>query len=126
MGKLIKLLTGLFLAVTVLSPLVHLEIPDPTRWLEDYRIDGDEAAQAGEMMAKEYSEAIISAELEAYILDKAAALGSALTVEVRLDDNGLPASVTMSGSVSPGERAELSRMITEELGVGKEAQIWID
>ena len=126
MGKLTKLLSGLFLAVTVLSPLVKIEIPDPARWLEDYMAEGEAAAQAGEAMAKDYSDAIISAELEAYILDKAADLGTALTVEVGLDDRGLPETVTLTGSVSPGHREELSRMMLDELGVGEEAQIWID
>ena len=126
MGKLTKLLTGLFLAVTVLSPLVRLELPDPSRWLEDYLADGDEAARAGEVMAKEYSAAIISEEIEAYILDKAASMGTTLAVEVRLDGEGLPKSVTLTGSVSSEQRTELSRMVDEELGVGEEAQIWID
>lgn len=126
MGKLTKLLTGLFLAVTVLSPLVQLEIPDPSGWLEDYLADGDEAARAGEVLAKEYSHAIISEEIEAYILDKAASIGASLAVEVRLDDGGLPETVTLTGSISPGCRAQLSRMVLEELGVGEEAQIWID
>ena len=126
MGKLTKLLSGLFLAVTVLSPLVKLEIPDPARWLEDYMEEGEAAAQAGEAMAKEYSQAIISAELEAYILDKAAALGCAVTAEVRLDDGGLPASLTLSGSISTADKAELSRMLARELGIGEEAVIWSD
>ena len=126
MGKLTKLLTVLFLAVTVLSPLVRLELPDPSHWLEDYLADGDEAAHAGEVMAKEYSAAIISEEIEAYILDKAASMGATLAVEVRLDGEGLPKSVTLTGSVPSDQRAELSRMVDEELGVGEEAQIWID
>ena len=126
MGKLTKLLSGLFLAVTVLSPLVKLEIPDPARWLADYMSEGEAAARAGEAMAKEYSQAIISAELEAYILDKAAALGCAVTAEVRLDDGGLPASLTLSGSASTADKAELSRMLARELGIGEEAVIWSD
>ena len=126
MEKLTKLLTGLFLAVTVLSPLVRLEIPDPSHWLEDYLADGDEAARAGEVMAKEYSAAIITEEVEAYILDKAASMGAALAVEVELGEGGLPETVTLTGSVSPGHRAELSRTMDEELGVEEEAQIWID
>ena len=126
MGKLTKLLSGLFLAVTVLSPLVKMEIPDPARWLEDYMEEGEAAAQAGEAMAKDYSQSIISAELEAYILDKAAALCCELSAEVRLDDGGLPASVTLAGSVSTADKAELSRMLARELGIGEEAVIWSD
>ena len=126
MGKLTKLLSGLFLAVTVLSPLVKFEIPDPARWLEDYKVEGEAAAQAGEAMAKEYSEGIISAELEAYILDKAAALGCELSAEVRVDDGGLPERVMLSGEISTADWAALSRMLVRELGIGEEAVIWSD
>ena len=125
-GKLTKLLTGLFLAVTVLSPLVRLEIPDPARWLEDYMADGEAAAQAGEKKAKEYSAVIISAEMEAYILDKAASLGCVLDAEVRLDDGGLPESVTLSGNLSPADKAELTRILGRDLGLGEEALVWND
>ena len=126
MGKLTKLLSGLFLAVMVLSPLVKLEIPDPARWLEDYMAEGEAAAQAGEAMAKEYSQAIISAELEAYILDKAAALGCELSAEVRLDEGGLPETVVLSGEISSADREALPQMLAGELGIGEEAVIWSD
>ena len=126
MGKLTKLLSGLFLAVMVLSPLVKLEIPDPARWLEDYMAEGEAAAQAGEAMAKEYSQAIISAELEAYILDKATALGCELSAEVRLDEGGLPETVVLSGEISSADREALPQMLAGELGIGEEAVIWSD
>ena len=124
MGTLTRLLGGLFLAVTVISPLVHLEIPDPTAWLESYTDEGNAAAADGEAMAKEYSAAIISAELEAYILDKAARLGAEVTAEVSLDADGMPRSVTVRGEISPAAREELSRYISQTLGLGEEAQRW--
>ena len=124
MGKLTKLLSGLFLAVTVLAPLVKFEIRDPARWLEDYMAEGEAAAQAGEVMAKEYAASIISAELEAYILDKAASLGAEVTLEVSLDGDGMPRSVTVWGEISPAAREELSRYIFKSLGLGEEAQRW--
>ena len=126
MGKLTKLLSGLFLAVTVLSPLVKIEIPDPARWLEDYMAEGAAAAQAGEVMAKEYSASIISAEVEAYILDKAADLGCVISAEVGLDDGGLPQSVELSGDIPTAQKAELTRMLTRDLGIGEEAVTWSD
>ena len=126
MGKLTKLLSGLFLAVMMLSPLVQFKIPDPARWLEDYMAEGEAAAQAGEVMAQEYSASIISAELEAYILDKAAELGCAISAEVQLDDGGLPKEVILSGKISPADKAELSRTMARELGIGEEAVIWSD
>ena len=126
MGRLVKLVSGLFLAVTVLSPVVDLELPDPAGWLEDHLEEGRAAAEAGQTKAKEYSASIISAELEAYILDKAAVLGGVVSAEVRLDEAGLPETVTLSGALTPAQKAELSRMMTEELGIGEEAQIWTD
>lgn len=126
MGKLTKLLSGLFLAVTVLSPLVRIEIPDPARWLEDYMAEGEAAAQAGEVMAKEYSASIISAEVEAYILDKAADLGCAVSAEVGLDDGGLPRSVVLAGDIPTAQKAELTRMLAWDLGLGEEAVTWSD
>ena len=124
MRKLAKLLSGLFLAVTVLSPLVQFEIPDPARWLEDYMAEGEASVQTGEVMAKEYSASIISAEVEAYILDKAAELGCEILAEVRLDDGGLPQSVVLSGDISTARKAELTRLLARDLGLGEEAVIW--
>ena len=125
MSRLTKLLSGLFLAITVLSPLVHLEIPDPGSWLEYHLAEGEAAAADGEAMAKAYTDAIISAEVEAYILDKAASLGVDLNVEVWLNDTGLPESVALSGQIAPSDRQVLSQFIDHDLGVGEEAQTWI-
>ena len=124
MGTLTRLLGGLFLAVTVLSPLVRLEIPDLSEWMDSFTDEGMEAAAAGEAMAEEYAAAIISAELEAYILDKAASLGAEVTAEVSLDADGMPRSVTVRGEISPAAREELSRYISQTLGLGEEAQRW--
>lgn len=126
MGALVKLLGGLFMALTVLSPLVRLELPDLGDWLAVYAADGEDAAAAGEAMAKEASNAIIKEELEAYIMDKAALYGASLEVEVSLDEGGIPVSVTLTGAVSPYARTRLTQTIREDLGVGEEAQQWIE
>ena len=126
MSRLTKLLSGLFLAITVLSPLVHLEIPDPGSWLEYHLAEGEAAAADGEAMAKAYTDAIISAEVEAYILDKAADLGCAISAEVRLDDGGMPRSLVLSGEISTARKAELTRMLARDLGLGEEAVTWSD
>lgn len=125
MGELVKLLGGVFLAVTVLSPLVKLELPELS-WIDDFSEEGQAAARDGEVLARDYSDTIISRELEAYILDKAANLGAELTAVVKLDDEGMPVSVTLSGEISPGNRAALSHIIEQDLGLGEEAQIWTD
>ena len=125
-GELVKLLSGIFLALTVMAPLARLEIPDPVDWVEDHARAGREAAAAGEVMAGEYAADIISREVEAYILDKAHRLGADLTVEVSLDPRGIPEEVTITGEISGRQRMELSRYMAEQLEVGEEAQIWTD
>ena len=45
---------------------------------------------------------------------------------VTLDDDGLPAAVVIGGSASPLERQTLSGWITQDLGLGKEAQTWTE
>lgn len=125
-GKLVKMLSGLFLAVTLLGPLVQLKLPSPSAWIEDFSREGRDAAEEGIEKAREYSSAIISAEVEAYILDKAALLGADLDAAVTLDSNGFPEAVTLTGKVSAFARERLARRLEEELGLGEEAQVWMD
>ena len=121
MGTLTKLLGGVFLALTMLSPVLKLEIPDPAEWFEDLVMDGESLAAEGEAMAADAKEDIIRSQVEAYILDKA---GADLTVSVELDAEGIPCGVTLTGDVSPRTKAQLSRMLAEELGLGEEVQQW--
>ena len=126
-GKFMKMLSGLFLAVTVMAPLVHLELPDPSAWIEDFSREGREAAAEGEQMAREYSAAIISAEVEAYILDKASIYGAELMVDIEMGagETPVPESIRIQGSISPYGRMQLQQLLTEEFGIPKEQQIWI-
>lgn len=121
MGTLTKLLGGVFLALTMLSPVMTLEIPDPAEWFADVVIDGESMAAEGTAMAAEAKADIIRSRLEAYILDKA---GADLTVAVELDDEGVPCGITLAGDVSPHTKAQLSRMLKDDLGLGEEVQQW--
>lgn len=125
MGKLVGLLAGVFMALTIISPLMRLELPDPVRWFSAYTSDGSAAAATGENMAREVSNAIITEELEAYIGDKATLCRADLAVEVTVTETGMPESVILTGAVSPYAKDRLSHLIETELGVGEEAQQWI-
>ena len=125
MGAMVKLITGVFMALTVLSPLVKVEVPDLEQWFSSFAAEGASAAAAGEDMANDAAWAIIKAQVEAYILDKAAGYDASLSVEAVLDETGVPVSVTLSGAISPYARARLMRMLEDDLGLGEEAQQWI-
>ena len=121
MGTLTKLLGGGFLALTMLSPVLKLEIPDPAEWFSDAVMDGESMAAEGTAMAADAKEDIIRSQVEAYILDKA---GVDLAVSVELDAAGVPCGVTLTGDISPPAKAKLSRVLAEELGLGEEVQQW--
>lgn len=117
-----KLMAGLFLSLTVLSPLQDAQLP--RLHLDRIRADAQTAVQQGEDQARQAQNAIITEDLEAYIWNKAGELGLTLTVRVILDDAGLPTSVVLNGRASPAARQTLEDVITRDLGLGKEALIW--
>ena len=120
----VKLLAGVFMTLTVVSPVLKLELPDPAAWLSDYTASAQAAAAMGEELADDAAHSFIKSRTEAYILDKAALYGAALEADVTLDDEGIPVCVTLTGSVSPYARTGLAKIIQEDLGIGEEAQLW--
>ena len=59
-------------------------------------------------------------------MDKAAALGIRVSVEVILADGDLPVpeQVLIKGAVSPYAKQKLTRMLSEDLGIAEEDQTW--
>ena len=82
--------------------------------------------RSGENAAREAMAERISQQTKAYILDKAQALEASLTVEVILDDAGIPTpcGVRISGKVSPYAKGVLSDYMEKELGIPREEQRW--
>lgn len=126
-GTVMKLLTGICMALTVVSPLVDIRLDG----LKDLTVDvsqaASKAAAAGENLARQELETIITAQTQAYILDKAEELGLSLSVEVVLSGESypVPAGVKLEGNASPYARMVLSDYITEKLGISAEDQKWI-
>ena len=125
-AALIRLVSGIFLAFVVVQPAVNIDLGSFPALMEDYSDAGALAASQGEDLAQEASAAIIKSQTEAYILDKAEALGLALDVEVTVSAGELPipASVRISGAVPPYARAQLEAAIENDLGIPKEDQQW--
>lgn len=125
MGSMVKLIGGIFMALTVISPLVKMELPDPVQWFSVLSAEGASAAAEGNAMANDATRSIIKTQVEAYILDKAASYDASLSVETVLDETGVPVMVTLTGAISPYAKARMARMLEDDLGLGKEAQQWI-
>jgi len=126
-GILTRMICGLFLTIVVINPVAGLD----DSYLDVFSQRFDEAAQAavaaGSEMADEARRELIKAETEAYILDKAGSYNVRLEVQVTLADGEvpLPESVCLSGKVSPYAKTCLQNLISDELGIPKERQLWI-
>lgn len=125
-GAMVKLIAGLFLTFTVIRPIANIRLDGWSDFADLYSDSGVEAAAAGERMTKDALRSSIKAQTEAYILDKAAALALNLEVDVTLSDDEIPipATVRLSGKSSPYAKLRLQAIITQDLGIDKEHQIW--
>lgn len=126
LGTVGKLMAGLFLTLTVISPLRDIRLQDLTEFTDPYTQMASAAAEEGKTMTSEAIAKRIKQECEAYILDKARQLDTALAVSVTLNDSTLPAPVgiTLTGNISPNSKRTLENIIEQDLGIPKEAQVW--
>lgn len=127
-SAIVRLVSGIFLVFVAIRPLTQVNLGELPVLSPDYISEAEAASAEGEILAYDTMADIIKSRSEAYILDKAHALQAELTVTVSLsnDHPPVPATVQLSGSVSPYAKSRLERILQEELGISKENQIWID
>ena len=125
-GAVIKLLSGIYLAITLLSPFLDVRIEDFTDWFDYVQMDSHALIVSGEEMSAKATDEIIIEQTTAYILDKAAALKISPDVDVILSDDKqrVPYAVILSGDASPYAKQKLQQIIAEELCIAKERQTW--
>lgn len=126
-GKIIKIITGVFVSVTLISPLISIRIQDVEKYIQDFQYSSEYAAHKGTEMASEELAGIIKEQTESYILDEASKMGMEMRVEVKLSDTNppQPCFVILQGSVSPYQKKYLGQHINDYLGISQENQQWI-
>lgn len=126
-GGITRLIAGIIMTLTVLSPVMTINIADLSILTTDLTDEAAAAAAAGKEMASSEMNSIIIQQTQAYILDKAADFGAALEVEVLMpqDSSSLPIGVILNGNVSPYAKTQLQRIIAEDIQITKENQQWI-
>ena len=126
-GAITRLIAGIIMTLTVLSPVMTINIADLPILTTDLTDEAAAAAAAGKEMASSEMNSIIIQQTQAYILDKAADFGAALEVEVLMpqDSSSLPIGVILNGNVSPYAKTQLQRIIAEDIQITKENQQWI-
>ena len=122
--RLSGLIGGLILLVTVLRPLLGVDLERLDLGLEDYEDAIQERQAELEAAGKSQLTGIIEDRTAAYISDKADALGIAVTVRVTArpgpDGVPLPWQAELTGPRSP----ELAACMDRELGIPPERQVW--
>lgn len=127
-AAMIRFMGALALLYAILAPIIGGEITGQMLPVEEYFTMAEDIAQQGQEAAEEAISASIKQQTEAYILDKAAQLGTDLEVRVELSLDSLPKpiAVQIKGNVSPYAKYTLSTMIVRDLDIAKEHQKWID
>ena len=123
-SAIVKMLTGLMMTIVILTPAVHLSFDTLTLYTNQLTADAQNASYAGQVAAENEMKQLISTQTEAYILKRAQQLGVQLEIEVFLEDL-IPASVRITGAAAPYTKLQLTRYISENLGIPSEAQHWI-
>lgn len=124
--QLLRLLCGAVLTTVVLGPLMGIDNIPLSDFLEQWEVDAAYYTDQGEQMTQDALAESIKGQTEAYILDKADALGTAIQAEVTLSqsDPPVPVSVTLTGEASPYVRSRLEAILESDLGIAKENLKW--
>ena len=127
-SKLMSLLCALFMTIILLSPLVSTSLNGFIGKFDGIRAEADAVVDEGKNRAREEIAVDIQTRLEAYIQEQAAVFGADVRIKVEITEEGIPApcGVSIEGSVAPYAKGRLSAWIKEELGIGLEAQEWIN
>ncbi len=125
-GNMISIITGIFMLITVLSPLLNISFQNFSQYFEEFITPGNDLSAQAVIDAREDLKKIIKEQSEAYILEEAERMSLTLCVEVGVSDEEPPAPnhVILSGSISPYKKEYLASYICDNLGISRENLQW--
>ena len=125
-SSLVKVISGLFVVITMIAPFRKFSFIDIADYLESVKINASAAIAYGEQSSKNELIACIEEQTESYILDKASALGLDISVQVFVsgDATPIPNRVVIKGHAAPYARIELHNVISGELGIAEANISW--
>lgn len=124
---IMKILCGIFLLYTVCAPLTSYSFSGFGAISVDFQEDALRLAAEGEKDGNDALRSIISEQLCEYILDKASTYDAQISVSVKLSEDmvPIPVGIEIKGDISPYGKLQLQEIISSDLGIAKENQIWI-
>ena len=124
--NLIRLVASVFLSLCVIAPILKLDVSVLTNELSVSKQEGEYIAEQASAEALYEIIAIIKERSETYIENKADTYGADINTTVTLSDPTtlVPDGVIIEGNVSPYLKKVLSNIISEDLGIPEDKQIW--
>jgi len=124
---LMKMMVGLFVLITVISPWTKIRFENISDAITINKQDANGIIADGSRYSEEMIKTGITSRAEAYILDKAESLGLDISVTVFLSGSPpySPESVEIAGYASPYNKKRIQTVIADDLGICEECQIWI-
>lgn len=127
-GRGARLGAGLLVLLCLLQPLGRFYRDGTALFSRDWGQVDPMASDEVSREANRLMESLITQQAEAYILDKARAMGlkAEVTVKVRLEDRyPVPWAVTIRGSPTGQQKSALETEIQDALGIPPERQEWL-
>lgn len=124
-GKIIFLICGIFLTITVITPLVDIQIPSFELFTNSFIAEAEGASSYGKGIADNEYRSIIKSTTESYILEKASSMNATIEVDILLDEiDAVPKFISISGDVSPYVKQNLSNYLKDIFAIPEEHQKW--
>ena len=123
---IIRLITGIFLTITILTPIAKIKISE----IYDYYAHFENASKPfiadGITWSNEQTSVYIKEHAESYVLDKATSLGLSLSADIELSESqpSIPVAIKLHGDANPYQKQRLQQFIEDDLGIKTEAQTW--
>lgn len=123
--KIGRLTGGLVLLIAMLGPMLSLDEGALTQALAEYRLSLEDCGQELEQEDRALMKGIIEERSSAYIQDKAERMGLDCRIAVEAGEEGdwpVPEYVTVFGTLTAEEQAELTREIETDFAIPPERQ----
>lgn len=124
--KMIQMICGVFLLLSALLPLRNRRQFDFSFHFDDIKLSANAIAEDGVSYSQQALCQLIKENTEAYIQDKATAMGAEIAVTVTVDtkDAPVPVAVDLEGSISPYAKSKLISIIANDIGIPEDQQKW--
>ena len=124
--RFIQMIGGLFILLTLCTPLTRKNFASFSCYFDEIEADSKDQVTMGQLAANDSMREIIKEQAEAYICDKATALGVELSVSVSVstEEIPMPYAVKLEGSISPYAKSKITDIIANDIGISEDRQTW--